>query len=437
MIDPARIDDVARRGPAVAHALAEWRGLDQQRRSLQGELDNLRRERNAANDRMAKLDKKSPEFAASRDQLRALSDRIKQGEAEHGRIEGQVSDLLERIPNAPHASVPDGAGEHDNRVERTWGSPPAMDFKPAEHPELGTALGMFDFAAGAKITGARFTVLRGWGARLTRALINYMIDLHTAAGYQEIWPPALVRRASLRGTGQLPKFADDLFAVNAGERRDETGAAITGPEHDLFLSPTAEVQVTNLHQDHIFGASDLPVQYCAYAPCFRAEAGAYGKDTRGLIRQHQFDKVEIVKFVAPDTSYDELESLVGQAEAVLQGLGLHYRVVTLCTGDLGFGAAKTYDLEVWLPGQVRFREISSCSNFEDFQARRAKIRYRPVAGDKARPVHTLNGSGLAIGRTLVAIIEQCQQADGSVVIPPALRPYVGGAERIPAPAAGP
>ncbi len=437
MIDPARIDDVARRGPKVAQAIADWRALDQQRRTLQGELDSLRRERNAANDRMARLDKKSPEFAASRDELRALSTRIKDGEAEHGRCESQAADLLERIPNAPHASVPDGGGEADNRVERVWGAAPAMAFAPAEHADLGAALGIFDFAAGAKITGARFTVLRGWGARLTRALINYMIDLHTAAGFAEVWPPAMVKRTSLRATGQLPKFAEDLFAVTMKERVDEHGVPIVGPEHDLFMSPTAEVQVTNLHQGDIFEAGALPVHYCAYAPCFRAEAGAYGKDTRGLIRQHQFDKVELVKLVAAETSYDELETLVAQAEAVLQGLGLHYRVVTLCTGDLGFGAAKTYDLEVWLPGQGKFREISSCSNFEDFQARRGKIRYRPAAGDKPRAVHTLNGSGLAVGRTLVAIVENYQQADGSVVIPPALRPYVGGADRIPAPTKNP
>ncbi len=433
MIDPARIDDVARRGPAVAAATSAWRARDQERRALQGELDDLRRERNDANDRMSRLDKKSPEFAAARDTLRALSDRIKEGEARHGQLEVAARDLLERIPNAPHASVPDGAGEADNRVERVWGSPPAMAFAPRDHADLGAALGIFDFARGAKITGARFTVLRGWGSRLTRALINYMMDLHTAAGYAEVWPPALVKRTSLRGTGQLPKFEDDLFALTRVERRDEQGALVTGPEHDLFLSPTAEVQVTNLHQDEILDPGEWPARYCAYAPCFRAEAGAYGKDTRGLIRQHQFDKVELVKLVPAETSYDELESLVAQAEAVLQGLGLHYRTVTLCTGDLGFGAAKTYDLEVWLPAQGKFREISSCSNFEDFQARRAKIRYRPALGDKPRPLHTLNGSGLAVGRTLVAIVENYQQADGSVVIPEALRPYVGGAERIPAP----
>ncbi|MEZ4364704.1 MAG: serine--tRNA ligase [Kofleriaceae bacterium] len=377
---------------------------------------------------MAALDRRGPEFAAARDELRALSSSIKAGEAELAGLEVDSEAHLLGLPNAPHASVPDGAGEADNVVLHTWGEKPTMDFAPKAHWELGEALGILDFEAGAKITGARFTVLRGWGARLSRALINYMIDLHTEHGYAEVWPPAVVRRASLRGTGQLPKFADDLFRI--------APTAEPGPEHDpdtdLFLSPTAEVQVTNLHADHIFEPGELPVHYCAYAPCFRAEAGAAGRDTRGLIRQHQFDKVELVKFVAPEDSYAALDALRADAERVLAGLGLHYRAVTLCTGDLGQGAAKTYDLEVWLPGQGAYREISSCSNFEAYQARRAKIRYRPSAGDKPRPVHTLNGSGVAIGRTLVAILEQYQQADGSVVIPEALRRYLGGAERIPA-----
>ncbi len=429
MIDPARIDDVARR-PNAAHLIAPWRDLDRERRSVQAELDGLRAERNAANDRMAKLDKKSPEFAEARDRLKALSQDLKAREARFTELEARCEAELLGIPNAPHASVPDGADEHANRVERTWGERPVQDFAPKEHHDLGVALGIFDFEAGGKISGARFTVLRGWGARLTRALMNYMIDLHTAAGFTEVWPPAMVRRAALRGTGPLPKFEADLFAIKGALVEDDQAS---DRDHDLFLSPTAEVQVTNLYADTIFEPGTLPLRFCAYAPCFRAEAGAYGKDTRGLIRQHQFDKVELVKFTAPEDSYAELESLRDQAEAVLRGLGLHYRVVTLCTGDLGFGAAKTYDLEVWLPGQGAYREISSCSNFESFQARRAKIRYRPTVGDKARPVHTLNGSGVAIGRTIVAILEQYQQADGSVVIPPALRPYLGGAERIAAP----
>jgi len=427
MLDPARMDEVLRRGGDVAPLVAEWKALDERRRRLQGELDNMRAARNGANDRMAKLDKKSPEFAAARDELKDLSSKIRGGEVELTQLEEQSRDKLQRIPNAPHASVPAGTTEADNPVLHVWGERPRFDFAPRPHWEVGAQLGILDFDAGAAQAGARFTVLRGWGARLTRALINYMIDLHTAAGYDEVWPPAMVRRSLLVGTGQLPKFEADLFRIaNAPAAGDEHK-----PENDLFLSPTAEVQVTNLHQDQILDASELPRRYCAYAPCFRAEAGAHGKDTRGLIRQHQFDKVELVKFVAPETSYDELERLRADAERVLQGLDLHYRVVTLCTGDLSFTAAKTYDLEVWLPGQDTYREISSCSNFEEFQARRAKIRYRTGPGEKPRPLHTLNGSGVAIGRTIVALLEQHQQADGSVVIPPALRPYVGGADRIP------
>ncbi len=426
MLDPARMDDVARRGPHVAAPIAAWRTADDRRRKLQGELDALRMARNAANERMAKLDKKSLEFTTARDELKLLSTRIREGETQLSSVEADAERLLHVLPNAPHASVPDGTSEADNRVDRAWGEKPTFDFAPRDHSDLGIALGIFDFEAGAKLAGARFTVLRGWGARLTRALTSYMIDLHAAAGFLEVWPPAVVRRSALFGTGQLPKFEADLFALKPHRAPGPDDV----PEHDLFLSPTAEVQVTNLHADQIFEAGALPVHYCAYAPCFRAEAGAHGKDTRGLIRQHQFDKVELVKFVEPETSYAALDHLRDQAEAVLQGLGLHYRVLTLCTGDLGQGAAKTFDLEVWLPGQDAYREISSCSNFEDYQARRAKIRYRRAAGEKPRPVHTLNGSGLAIGRTLVAILEQYQQADGTIIVPPALRPYVGGAERI-------
>ena len=429
MLNPDRMDDVTRR-PNVEPLVASWRGIDAQRRQLQGSLDNLRAQRNAANDAMSKLDKKSDAFAAERDRLKALSTEIKLGETSLAKLEEQAETLLLTLPNAPHASVPLGASELDNREERRWGEPPHFDFAARDHHDLGVALGILDFEAGVKLSGTRFTVLRGWGARLTRALINYMIDLHTGAGFEEVWPPALVRRTALRGTGQLPKFEADLFRLVP-----HVADADRVIDHDLFLSPTAEVQVTNLHADHIFDGGELPRWYCAYAPCFRAEAGAAGKDTRGLIRQHQFEKVELVKFVEPETSYDELESLVAQAEKVLQGLGLHYRVVTLCSADMSAASAKTYDLEVWLPGQSTFREISSCSNFEDYQARRAKIRHRPGgpgSKEKPRPVHTLNGSGLAVGRTLVAILENYQQADGSVVIPPALRPYVGGVERISA-----
>ncbi len=424
MLDPTRMDDVLRRGGEVAKVVSAWKSLDEHRRKLQGELDGFRKQRNSANEGMAKADKKSPEFATMRDELKALSTTIKEGEAQLTIFEGQSEAELLNIPNAPHASVPDGTSEADNPLLHTWGTKPSFAFQPKPHWEVGEQLGILDFNAGGKITGARFTVLRNGASKLTRALINYMLDLHTSHGYSEVWPPAIVARRSLRGTGQLPKFEDDLFKLHMPPNPDHVA------ENDLFLSPTAEVQVTNLHADEILDAEHLPKHYCAYSACFRAEAGAAGKDTRGLIRQHQFDKVELVKLVAPETSYAELEALRGDAERVLQGLGLHYRVVTLCTGDMSFGAAKTYDIEVWLPGQDTFREISSCSNFEDFQARRAKIRYRPVAGEKPRPLHTLNGSGIAVGRTIVAILENYQQVDGSVVVPEALRRYMNGQELI-------
>ncbi len=416
MLDVSKMDAVLRRPGDVAEQVARFRELDGRRKELQAALDHQRAERNAANDRMAKADKKSPDFATARDALRELSQRIKAAEAEAADVAALLDTLLMTLPNAPHPTVPDGAGEDENPLHSTWGERPSFDFQPRPHWEVGEALGILDFEAAGKISGARFTVLRGAAARLTRALMSFMLDLHTSRGYREVWPPALVRRQAMEGTGQLPKFETDAFK--------------TAGEHELFLAPTAEVPLTNLHREEILDGDRLPIQYCAYTPCFRAEAGSYGKDTRGLIRQHQFDKVEIVKFVAPEDSDAALESLRGDAEEVLRRLGLHYRVVTLCTGDLGFAAAKTYDLEVWLPGQAAFREISSCSNFEDFQARRARIRFRPSAGDKPRHVHTLNGSGLAIGRTIVAILEQGQEADGSVRIPEALRPYLGGTERI-------
>lgn len=424
MLDPARMDDVLRRGGDVATVVESWKSLNDRRKKLQGELDTLRQQRNAANEKNSKLDKKSDEFKAAVAEMKVVSTKIKEGEAQLAELERESEALLLNIPNAPHASVPVGTSEADNPILHVWGTKPTYSFQPKPHWELGQALGILDFEAGARITGARFTVLRGAASKLTRGLINFMLDLHTQHGYEEVWPPAVVRRSSLRGTGQLPKFEADLFKLDIP----------VGPDHvadnDLFLSPTAEVQVTNLYNDMILEPGELPKRYTAYTPCFRAEAGAAGKDTRGLIRQHQFDKVELVKFVEPEHSYAELEALRQDAERVLQTLGLHYRVVTLCTGDMSFTSAKTYDLEVWLPGQDAFREISSCSNFEDFQARRAKIRYRPEAGAKARPVHTLNGSGIAVGRTIVAIMEQYQQEDGSIVVPAALRPYVGGLERI-------
>ena len=414
MIDVARMDDVLRRGGDVSDLVDRFRAADGARKQLQGALDDLRARRNAANQAMAKADKKSAEFVDARDELRALSAEIKADEARLGDLEQAVRTTHLVIPNAPHASVPDGKGSEENPVVRTWGEKPTLAFEPQAQWDLGESLGILDFEAGAKLSGARFTVLRGHGARLNRALISFMIDLHTERGYGEVYPPALVKRECMEGTGQLPKFEEDAFK--------------TLGEHELFLSPTAEVQVTNLHREEILEGARLPIRYCAYAPCFRAEAGSHGKDTRGLIRQHQFDKVELVKFVEPETSYAELEGLLADAEHVLQTLGLHYRVVSLCLGDVSFTAAKTYDIEVWLPGQSAYREISSCSNFEDFQARRAKIRYRKAKGEKPRLVHTLNGSGLAIGRTIVAIIEQYQQADGSVRIPDKLRPYMGGIE---------
>jgi seryl-tRNA synthetase len=419
MLDIARLEEVLRRGgDEVASLVERMRGFDQRRRALQKDLDQLRSERNAANQRMAALDKKSSEFASARDQLRELSQRIKAGEGELGGIEADAENLLMVIPNAPHTSVPEGRGEADNRVVSVWGEKPSLAFAPRPHWELGESLGILDFEGAARMSGARFCVLRGAGARLSRALLGFMIDSHVERGYTEVWPPTLLRRHALEATGQLPKFEEDAFK--------------TAGESEFFLSPTAEVPLVNLHRDEILEPGRLPLRYTAYSACFRAEAGSYGKDTRGLIRMHQFDKVELVHFTEPEASYEALESLRGDAEEVLRRLGLHYRVSELCTGDLGFGSSKTYDLEVWLPGQDTYREISSCSNCEDFQARRAKIRYRRAAGEKPRLVHTLNGSGVAIGRTIVAILEQYQQADGSVLVPPALVPYMGGLERIAA-----
>jgi seryl-tRNA synthetase len=327
------------------------------------------------------------------------------------------------VPNVPHETVPTGSGEADNVVVHTWGTVPKFDFPPKAHDELGAKLGILDFERAAKLSGARFSVLRGAAARLERALTQYMLDLHTEQhGYEEVIPPYLVKGEALIGTGQLPKFEADLFKTRRHESDEDSGA--------LYLIPTAEVPVTNLHADEILDASELPKAYCAFTPCFRSEAGSYGRDVRGLIRQHQFHKVELVRFVRPEESVQQLELLRGHAEAVLQGLGLHYRVVELCSGDLGFGAMKCFDLEVWLPAQQAYREISSCSTFGDFQARRAKIRFRSEPKAKPQLVHTLNGSALAVGRTLVAVLEQYQRADGTVTVPEVLRPYMGGKDRI-------
>jgi len=411
---------IRRRGDAIATLVQEYEELNDRRKQLVGSLDTLRAERNAANQRMAKADKKSDEFAADREKLRSLSKDIKLGENELGEVEAKVNSLALVIPNAPHEDVPEGSDESANRVERHVGEKPSYDFSTKPHWDLGEAMGILDFEAAAKLSGARFCVLRDDGARMCRALISMMLELHSSRGYREVWPPVLLRRETLVGTGQLPKFEDDAFK--------------TAGENEFFLSPTAEVPLTNLHRGEILAGEDLPIHYTAYAACFRAEAGSYGKDTRGLLRQHQFDKVELVKLTRPEDSYAAHDAMLADAEAVLQALELHYRGVTLCTGDLGFAATKTYDLEVWLPGQDAYREISSVSNCEDFQARRAKIRFRPEPGQKPQHVHTLNGSGLAVGRTLVAILEQHQRADGSVTIPAALRPYLGGQELLGPPA---
>ncbi len=399
-------------------SLEEFKERDARRRRLLTELEELRHRRNTLSQEVGRLMKAGEKAAAQplRDQVTAINESVKALEGQAEESDAWVRDFLLNLPNLPHESVPVGASSDDNPVVKTWGSPPGFDFEPRAHYDLGEALGILDFQRAAKITGARFALLKGPGALMERALINFMLDLHTRRhGYLEVLPPFMANRASMTGTGQLPKFAADLFKLE---------------NWDYFLVPTAEVPVTNMHRDEILKEEDLPLYYTAYTPCFRSEAGSYGKDVRGLIRQHQFDKVELVKFTTPETSYDELEGLLQNAEAVLQELGLHYRVVTLCTGDMGFAAAKTYDIEVWLPEQNLYREISSCSNFEDYQARRAAIRFRRRQGSGTEPVHTLNGSGLAVGRTMVAILENYQQADGSVVVPEKLRPYMGGMERI-------
>jgi seryl-tRNA synthetase len=414
--------DVIREQLGIRGADVPWerlRTLIEQRRTLTGHVEQLRYELKKGSDEVAKLKREKQPADTSMAAMKAVGERITTIEDERRAVEETLTDLNLRIPNLPHASVPAGRGASDNKETRRWGSPPALTAPAKSHWELGEALGILDFDRAAKISGARFAVLIGAGARLERALINYMLDLHTTQhGYREVLPPFLVNRSSMTATGQLPKFEEDLFRL-----RDE----------DYFLIPTAEVPVTNLHRDETLNEHALPIRYATYTPCFRREAGSYGKDTRGLIRLHQFNKVELVAFVKPEQSYEELEQLTGHAEAILQGLGLHYRVVTLCTGDMGFSAAKTYDIEVWLPSQNHYREISSCSNFENFQARRASIRYKGTVekkGAKTEFVHTLNGSGLAVGRTLVAILENYQQPDGSIAIPEVLRLYMGGMERI-------
>ncbi len=396
--------------------LGQFLAIDQKRRDLLLEAEELKARRNQASGEIARMKKTGENADQILAEMTAMSTRIKALDEELKTIDQQTDDWILSIPNVPHASVPEGVDEADNLEVRTWGAKPEMPFAPKEHWELGTALGGLDFETAAKIAGSRFVILKGWAARMERALISFMLDVQTREnGYDEVMPPVIVNRESLMGTGQLPKFEEDLFHLE---------------NTNYYLIPTAEVPVTNIYRDTTLSESDLPIAHCAYTACFRSEAGSYGKDTKGMIRQHQFDKVELVRFVHPDTSYDELEKLLGHAESILRKLGLHYRVVTLCAGDLGFSSAKTYDIEVWLPGQGKYREISSCSNFEDFQARRAGIRFKPAASKKSRLVHTLNGSGLAVGRTVVAILENFQQADGSIIVPEVLRPYMHGEEII-------
>ena len=396
--------------------LDDFESLDEMRRLLLGEVESRRQERNSLSEEVGRLKKAKQDAAVQMERVREINQELKELEQDLQDKEALVNDFLLNLPNLPHNSVPVGDSSAANPVVRKWGEPPLFDFTPKPHWEVGEDLGILDFETAAKITGSRFSLLKGPASRLERALINFMLDLHTQQhGYLEVWPPFMVNTASAMGTGQLPKFKEDLFKLEGW---------------DYYLTPTAEVPVTNIHRDDILAEEILPIYYTAYTPCFRSEAGSYGKDVRGLIRQHQFDKVELVKFTSPETSYEELEKLLANAEKVLQELELPYQVVVLCTGDMGFSAAKTYDIEVWLPGQGTYREISSCSNFEAFQARRANIRFRRAGAKGTELVHTLNGSGLAVGRTLVAILENYQQADGSVVIPTKLRPYMGGMEVI-------
>ncbi|HBR17879.1 MAG: serine--tRNA ligase [Deltaproteobacteria bacterium RIFCSPLOWO2_12_FULL_43_16] len=396
--------------------LSEFKKIDEDRRRLIAEVEGLKQKKNAASEEIARLKKEKKDAAHLLADMQQVSSRIKELDEKVKEEEDALERLLLNIPNIPHSSVPSGKISEDNVEVRKSGSLPKFSFAPRDHSEIGEMLGILDFERAGKLAGARFSLYKGAGALLERALINFMLDIHTREnGYTEVIPPFMVNRACMTGTGQLPKFEEDLFKIEGW---------------DHFLIPTAEVPVTNIFRDEILKEDDLPIYYTAYTPCFRKEAGSYGKDVKGLIRQHQFNKVELVKFSKPETSYEELETLTQNAEKILQKLNLAYRVIALCAGDLGFASAKTYDIEVWLPGQSKYREISSCSNFEDFQARRANIKYKPKDGGKPRFVHTLNGSGLAVGRTVVAILENCQQEDGGVIIPEALRPYMGGIEKI-------
>lgn len=400
---------MAKRGVEVP--LDQFLNLDEERRRKLAEVEQLKNKRNTVSKEVGRLKAQGQDATGLIQEMQEVGGRIQALDQGIREIEEQLNQILMVIPNIPHESVPVGKDETENQLIRTWGEPRKFDFQPKTHDEIGTGIGIMDFERAAKISGARFVVMTGWGAKLERALFNFMLDLHTREhGYTEIFPPFLVNRASMTGTGQLPKFEEDMFKCTPG---------------DFYLIPTAEVPVTNLHRDEILNVEQLPIKYAAYSACFRAEAGSAGRDTKGIIRQHQFNKVELVKFTRPDESYQEHEKLVHDAEDVLQRLGLPYRIMLLCSGDQGFSAAKCYDLEVWLPSFNAYREISSCSNFEDFQARRANIRYRPAPGAKPEFVHTLNGSGVAVGRTVAAILENYQNEDGSVTIPEALRPYMG------------
>lgn len=419
MLDPrllrSQLDDVARRLARRGFTLdiAAIQEVENQRKGVQTEVQQLQQQRNELAKKIGQAKAKGEKADDLMATAARLPELLKHQEAQLGVIQSKLDDLLLGVPNLPHESVPEGRDENDNKEVRRWGEPPRFDFTPKDHVDVGAGLGLLDFDAAAKITGARFAVMQGALARLHRALTQFMLDLHTREhGYTEVYVPYMVNSASLRGTGQLPKFEADLFAIKG--------------EQNYYLIPTAEVPVTNLVRDEILEANTVPRKYVCHTPCFRSEAGSYGKDTRGMIRQHQFEKVELVQIVRPEDSYAALEQLTSHAEQVLQRLGLPYRTVTLCTGDMGFGAAKTYDIEVWLPAQNRYREISSCSNFEDFQARRLQARWRNPATGKPELVHTLNGSGLAVGRTLVAILENFQDAQGNVAIPSALQPYLGG-----------
>ena len=415
-----RVEEMLRqRGADPAAVLKDFRDVDTRRRQAITEAETLKAQRNKASEDIAKLKKAGQDAGAAIAETKDLREQIQAREKIAADFDARLQEILSGIPNVPHESVPVGHSAEENVEVRRWGTPPKFDFTPKPHWDLGAELGVLDLERAVKLTGARFAVYWDLGAKLERALANFMLDLHTREhGYTEVLPPYLVNSESMYGTGQLPKFAADLFRVPHGDK-------------DLWLISTAEVPVTNLYRDEILDGARLPISLTAYSPCFRSEAGSYGKDVRGIIRQHQFQKVELVKFSRPENSYEEHEKLTRNAETVLQKLGLHYRTMALCTGDMSASSAKTYDIEVWLPGQQLFREISSCSNFESYQARRANIRYRPEGKNKTEFVHTLNGSGLAVGRTWVAIVENYQQADGSVIIPEVLRPYIG-AERITA-----